>query len=331
MSLYGQLEAALESRRRRHILRRLPEPSTLNVTLSDEGALVDFCSNDYLSLTTSPILRQRFLQKLEDNPDILGSGGSRLLVNGSAHDLLETRLTHFFDAPAALLFNSGFDANVGLFSCIPQEGDVVVYDEYIHASVHDGIRSSRARHAGSHCSFPHNSVSALQAILKDLLREREGLRSGKNNLILAVEALYSMDGTFAPLKDIIELAESLFPAGNAYIVVDEAHTTGIYGDHGRGMVSMLGLEKHVFARLHTFGKALGASGGKVRDFIIPFRMFIKDLSAVVITSPLVKQYLLNYARALIYTTSLSNASVIAINASFDLLEDGTAFAVRPDI
>ncbi|KAK0202964.1 pyridoxal phosphate-dependent transferase [Desarmillaria ectypa] len=298
-ALDKQLLAALKSRDERLIRRRLPDPSS-----SASSTLIDFNTNDYLSLSSSPVLRCRFLEKLRDAPDILGSGGSRLLVNGSAHSALEARLAEFFDSPAALLFNSGFDANVGFFSCIPQPGDVLVYDEYIHASVHDGIRASRAR--DSQYSFPHNSVQAFRNLLVGLRDERPSLAAGENSVFVAVESLYSMDGTFAPLQEFVEILEEVFPQGNGYLVVDEAHSTGIYGPQGRGRVAMMGLESRVFARLHTFGKALAATG------------------AVLLTTPLIRDYMLNYARSLIYTTSLSFSNIIAADTSFDMLADGTA-------
>ncbi|CAA7267510.1 unnamed protein product [Cyclocybe aegerita] len=299
-ALEKSLEAALESREKRWIRRRLPDP---NIS-SSNSPLVDFSSNDYLSLSNSPTLRTHFLQRLSAAPDVLGSGGSRLLVNGRAHAALEARLADFFKSETALLFNSGFDANVGFFSCIPQPGDVVVYDEYIHASVHDGIRASRARDA--QFAFSHNSVLDLRRVLMRLKEERKGLAMGENSLFLAVESLYSMDGTFAPLAEIVDLLDEVFPAKNGYLVVDEAHSTGIYGPQGRGRVAMLGLEDRVLARLHTFGKALAATG------------------AVLLTNTLVRDYLLNYARSLIYTTSLSYANIIAGDCSFDMLTNGTA-------
>ena len=250
-----KLHAALASRDQRWIRRRLPDPNTSSST----SLLIDFNSNDYLSLSNSSALRSHFLKKLSAAPDILGSGGSRLLVNGKAHAALETRLADFFRGDTALLFNSGFDANVGFFSSVPQSGDVIVYDEYIHASVHDGIRSSRAKDA--QFSFSHNSVPELRRLLFRLRDESGGLRAGENSLFLSVESLYSMDGTFAPLREIADLLDEVFPLKNGYLVVDEAHATGIYGPQGRGCVALLGLEDRVLARLHTFGKALAATGG----------------------------------------------------------------------
>ncbi|KZT02537.1 PLP-dependent transferase [Laetiporus sulphureus 93-53] len=300
-ALYHDLLAALRSREERLIRRRLPDPA------ADEG-LADFSTNDYLSLASSPVLRSRFLSKLANAPAILGSGGSRLLVNGPAHAALEARLATFFDAPAALLFNSGFDANVGFFSCVPQPGDALVFDEHIHASVHDGVRASRIAPALRR-PFSHNSVQALREELVRLLREQPALRTGASSVFVAVESLYSMDGTIAPLTEMVEAVEGLLPAGNGYVVVDEAHTTGVYGPQGRGLVALLGLERRVLARLHTFGKALAGTG------------------AILLTTPLVRDYLLNYARSLIYTTSLGYANIISVDCSFDLLEDGTGAKV----
>ncbi|ETW82625.1 hypothetical protein HETIRDRAFT_245811, partial [Heterobasidion irregulare TC 32-1] len=296
-SLDAQLAAALASRDDRHIRRRLPAP-----TDPTAPPYADYASNDYLALARSPTLRTHLLARLAAAPAILGSGGSRLLVNGAPHAALEARLAAFFRAPAALLFNSGFDANAGFFACVPQRGDAVVHDEHIHASVHDGVRAGRA----AHLSFAHNDVAALRGVLRRLLAEHRGLREGRGSVFIAVETVYSMDGTIAPLREIVALAEELLPRGNAHVVVDEAHATGIYGPQGRGVVAMLGLEDKVLARLHTFGKALAASG------------------AVVLTSVLVRDYLLNYARPLIYTTSLSHANIIAAGCSFDMLENGTA-------
>ena len=258
-TLEKQLTAALRSREARHIRRSLPP--------SADTVLVDFSSNDYLSLSKSSELRARFLEKLGSAEQILGSGGSRLLINGSAHVDLEDRLRVFFDprpAPAqldALLFNSGFDANVGLFACVPQAGDFIVYDEYIHASVHDGMKISRARSI----PFKHNSIGDLEKILVGLKIGRPGLEEGGGgSVFIAVESLYSMDGTVSPLDDIVRLAEAVFPRRNAYVSVDEAHSTGVYGLNGRGLVNMLGLQGRVFARLHTFGKALAGTGGEWR-------------------------------------------------------------------
>ena len=328
LTLTEKLAAALAARSSRQILRKLPDASAIEQNQS----LIDFTSNDYLSFTTLPILRELFINKLSSSSQILGSGGSRLLVHTPAHTALESRLAGFFGVQAALLFNSGFDANSGFFACVPQDGDVLVYDEYIHASVHDGMRSSRLSSSKSRTQllfpFAHNSVLELRTILLHL-SSRQALKEGHSSLFISVESLYSMDGTFAPLVDIVQVMEELFPLGNAYLIVDEAHATGLYGPQGRGRVAQLGLESKVFMRLCTFGKGLGGTGGLYLISSWKDTAYSNlHVIAVVLTNALVRDYLVNYARPLIYTTSLSYTNVIAVDCAFNLLEDGTAEYVR---
>jgi len=246
--LQAQLHLLLDRRKQQSRLRRLK---------ASPAGSVDFSSNDFLSLSTSPSLKSKFLNELNKIPR-LGSTGSRLLDGNSAYaEQLEREIADFHNAPAGLLVNSGFDANVGIFSCLPQPGDVVVYDELIHASVHDGIKASRA---GSNLSFAHNSVSDLEIVLEEVIRK--SFSSRPFNVFIAVESVYSMDGDLSPLKEIVELVEARFPNQNAHLIVDEAHATGLYGEKGRGRVCELGLEHKVFVRLHTFGKALACNGGE---------------------------------------------------------------------
>jgi 8-amino-7-oxononanoate synthase len=154
-------------------------------------------------------------------------------------------------------------------------------------------------------SFAHNDVDALSATLRALRDEHAALREGTSSVIVAVESVYSMNGSVAPLRAMLDTIDEVFPAGNAHMVVDEAHGTGVFGPGGRGLVALLGVEDRVLARLHTFGKALAASG------------------AVILSSTLIRDYLFNYARSLTYTTALSNTAVVSASCSFDLLEDGT--------
>ncbi|KAL1687838.1 pyridoxal phosphate-dependent transferase [Schizophyllum commune] len=309
-ALASKLARALESRKQRSLLRHLPRASS--PTTAD---VIDFNSNDYLSLRRSPALREAFLSKLAAAPDVLGSGGSRLLVNGSAHQALEERAVRLFNPRKcsglgkkdSLLFNSGFDANAGFFACVPQPGDILVYDENIHASVHDGARIARVE---KRYAFAHNDVQALKGVLKAAKEQHPGLASTptsapKSSLFLAVESVYSMDGTIAPLVEMADALEEAFPSGNAHLVVDEAHATGLYGPRGLGRVADLGLEDRVLAQLHTFGKALAASG------------------ALLLVPPLLKSYLLNYARPLIYTTAPAYSAVVAADCALDVLADGT--------
>jgi 8-amino-7-oxononanoate synthase len=165
------------------------------------------------------------------------------------------------------------DANVGLFSCVPQKGDAIVYDELIHASVHDGMRLSRA---SRRLPFAHNRVidagegeTELQPAvglksLESILRELEQSSDDRpKNVFVAVDGVYSMDGDVAPLAEIVDCVERCLPRRNGYIIVDEAHSTGILGRNGRGLVSKLGLENRVWARVHGFGKAMGCAGGEL--------------------------------------------------------------------
>ncbi|KAF2738975.1 PLP-dependent transferase [Polyplosphaeria fusca] len=298
--LEQSLEASLQSRQQRNILR--------NLTVNNQK--IDFSSNDFLSLSKSPLLRDAFHAELSRLDYAVGSTGSRLLDGNSQYaEELEKGIAKFHGAEAGLLFNSGFDANTGFFSCIPQPGDYIVYDELIHASVHEGMRLSRATKC---VPFKHNSVSHLRAMLLQCQSESSGLNMGKSSVIIAIESTYSMDGDLAPLKEIVETVEEVLPEGCGLVVIDEAHSTGVLGPQGRGLVSSLGLEKRVFARLHTFGKALACNG------------------AIILGSHLLRLYLINYARPLIYSTFMSFPSLAAIQASYSLLQQGhtEASAIR---
>ncbi|KAJ9644712.1 hypothetical protein H2199_003675 [Coniosporium tulheliwenetii] len=267
----------LERTLQHHLDRRRASSTLRNLTISAPNA-VDFSSNDFLSLSTSPALRAAYLQELQrDSSFRIGSGGSRLLDGNSEYaEALERDIAAFHNAPAGLLCNSGFDANAGIFACIPQPNDVVVYDAFIHASVHDGMRLSRAKRI----AFEHNSVEDLQRVLEECVAGDEFVRRGRRNVFVAVEAVYSMDGDLAPLKEIVEVVERLLPQGNSHVIVDEAHSTGALGAKGRGLVS------------------------------------------VVLCSPVVRHYLINYSRPLIYTTFMSYPSLAAIRAAYSLLWDG---------
>lgn len=287
-----------------HSLNTRRSQSTLRQLTTNPRDSADFSSNDFLSLATSAELRQTYLDELHHDPAVssLGSGGSRLLDGNSTYaEQLEHDLATFHRAPAALLCNSGFDANVGLFSCLPQAGDVIVYDEFIHASVHDGMRLSRA---GRCVAFAHNDVSALGDVLRGIVDGDAAVRDGRRNVFVAIETVYSMDGDMAPLRDVAQAIKAALPRGNGHLIVDEAHSTGVFGPQGRGLVCELGMEDAMTVRLHTFGKALAANG------------------AVVLCSPVVRQYLLNYARPIIYTTFMSYPALAAIRASYSFLLAG---------
>lgn len=245
--LERNLQELLDRRREKSTLRTLTLPKTDHI---------DFSSNDFLSLAKSPELKLLFAQELANANLPLGSGGSRLLDGNSRYaEHLEQDIASFHGAEAGLLFNSGFDANSGFFSCVPQPGDVIVYDELVHASVHDGMRLSRADRT---IPFRHNSVSDLKSVLQSLSEDR---KKSSTNVFVAVESIYSMDGDVSPLTQIVDAVEEVVP-DQGYVIVDEAHSTGVLGAQGKGLVCELGLEGRIFARLHTFGKALAGNGGK---------------------------------------------------------------------
>lgn len=250
------LKDALDKRRSNQSLA-LTVPNTWQI--SDN---VDFCSNDILSLGSSGRLREEFLKELARHPDFSpGSGGSRLL-DGSYPYLQETEdlIARYHSAETRLLLNSGYDGNLAIWSAIPRLGDVIVYDALVHASTHEGIRHSLAMDCKE---FAHNDVDSFKSVLLSILDSQAPVRQKKRCVLVAVESVYSMDGDVCPLQDLIDTAYAVFgeESGVVQFVVDEAHSTGIIGDKGRGLVSELGLEKHVAVRLHTFGKAMCASGG----------------------------------------------------------------------
>jgi 8-amino-7-oxononanoate synthase len=255
----SSLEAAMEGQ----LANRRTKSSFRSLTTAPPTS-ADFSSNDFLSLRQSPALRKAFLSELQNSPGFpLGSGGSRLLDGNSPYaESLERSIASFHRAPSGLLFNSGFDANAGFFACVPQSGDVVVYDDFIHASVREGLRLSRASKALSG-PFGHNCARSLRRKIEAVKEAGPEVACGKRNVFVAVEGLYSMDGDLAPLAEIVDVVEKTLEKGNGYVFVDEAHSTGVYGENGRGLVCGLGLEKRVFARLHTFGKALACNGGNL--------------------------------------------------------------------
>src|ERR1035437_7361899 len=273
------LSSALHKREEQNALRKL----IIN------NSLIDFCSNDYLGFARSKELSDSTNLELStfnfQLSTFLGSTGSRLLAGNSAYaEELEKKIATFHDAEAGLIYNSGYDANVGLFSALGQKGDTIIYDELIHASVRDGIKLSSA----SAFMFRHNDISHLE----------ERLKIAQGKVYVAVESIYSMDGDTALLKKISLVCKK----HNANLIVDEAHATGITINNGRGIVQQLNLEKEIFARVHTFGKALGCHG------------------AIVLGSDLLRNFLINFSRSFIYTTALPVKSLVAVNQSYRLLE-----------
>jgi 8-amino-7-oxononanoate synthase len=221
---------------------------------------LDFASNDYLGLAESAELAQAAAAALARGVPV-GAGGSRLLRgNHPEHETLEAEAARFFHAESALFFGAGFSANEALLSTLPQRGDRIFHDALIHASAHDGMRLSRA----SSQSFPHNDADALETAIGAWRKA-----GGAGRPWIAVESLYSMDGDIAPLDDLMTVALR----HEAFLLIDEAHATGVLGPGGRGLAARFEGRENVIS-LHTCGKALGVSGALVclarplRDFLI---------------------------------------------------------------
>ncbi len=207
---------------------------------------LDFSSNDYLGFKSHPALRRAAIDALDGGMD-LGAGGSRLLRGHTeSHALLEEEAARFFGAEKALYFSTGFQANYAVFTTLPDRNDTVVFDALIHASMKDGIHAGHAKRI----KVPHNNLDAFEAALKKA-------RGPRGRIWLAVESVYSMDGDCAPLNELAALCR----AYDAWLVVDEAHATGVFGATGRGLTE--GLPHDRMVAVHTCGKALGVAGGLV--------------------------------------------------------------------
>ncbi|WP_170552007.1 8-amino-7-oxononanoate synthase [Ruegeria atlantica] len=236
MKALGRLNSMLETLGARHRRRVLTPRRGL-----------DFASNDYLGLSESAWL-QGAAQKALDRGVPLGSGGSRLLRgNHPEHEALEAEAAAFFDAEAALFMGGGFQANQAIFSTLPAGGDLILYDDLVHASAHEGMRMGRADTR----AFAHNDVADARRVIADWLSA-----GGSGQIWIAVESVYSMEGDLAPLNALSDLAVEQ----EAVLVVDEAHATGVFGPHGKGLAH--GLKAEVLT-LHTCGKGLGVSGGLI--------------------------------------------------------------------
>lgn len=250
-AFYRNLENRLDKRRKHNRLLLMNTPRET----------IDFSSNDFLSLSSSGLLRRAFLDELARNPDFsVGSTGARLVDGNSTYiENLERDAAEFHHAESGLIFHSGYDANVAIYSTIPIKGDVVIYDELVHASIHDGLRISQA---SATLPFAHNDLESFREVLVSVRKEHAQIRAGERTVIVSIESLYSMDGNMAPLRELLGVAKEMFPSGNIQFFIDEAHTTGLVGDRGNGLVCAEGLEKEVAVRLHTFGKGLSCSGGE---------------------------------------------------------------------
>ncbi|MDO9415072.1 8-amino-7-oxononanoate synthase [Pararhizobium sp.] len=269
------------------VLLGLQRRSRLRALVPQQG--VDFSSNDYLGLAQAPRLKAALAAAIERGVPA-GAGGSRLLRgNHAEHETLEAEAAAFFGAERVLYFGSGFSANVALFSCLPQRGDLIVHDALIHASVHDGMLAGKAETMAA----AHNDVAAFEAAI--LAWRANG---GKGRPWIAVESLYSMDGDKAPVAALADLAAR----HGGFLAVDEAHATGVFGPGGRGLASGLKNHGNVLV-LHTCGKALGLSG------------------ALLCLPSVLADYLLNRARNFIYSTAPSPLMAAGVREALRIIAD----------
>ena len=261
------LEKKLQQRKEQNAFRQL-KPA---------NGKIDFCSNDYLGIVYNNLLTEKLKPNLKT-----GSTGSRLLAgNYSLIEAAEKKIAAFHKADAALIFNSGYDANVGILSSIPQKGDTILYDQLCHASLRDGIRLSFAQSF----SFGHNNMDELE----------KKLSTASGNIFIVTESVFSMDGDFCPLQQLIQLSKKY----NAHLIIDEAHAIGVIGDNGEGLCQHENVQQEIFCRVYTFGKACGCHG------------------AVVTGSQRLKDFLINFARSFIYTTALPEHAAAAIQAAYE--------------
>lgn len=278
MNLPKKLTNKLKLREETNSLRSLKLPSNL----------VDFSSNDYLGFAKSQVIFDKTHQFLVDNNlKQNGATGSRLLSgNHSLYQTVEKQISEFHQSETALIFNSGYDANIGFFSSVPQRGDVILYDEFIHASIRDGVQLSNAKSY----KFKHNDLEDLKYHIE---RSRD-ISSKEHEIYIVTESVFSMNGDSPDLEKLSEISKR----NKAFLVVDEAHAIGVFNG---GLIQELNLQNDVFARIVTFGKALGCHG------------------AAILGSNKLHQYLINFARSFIYTTGLSPHALATIKCIYDEL------------
>lgn len=274
-SLIAALQQRLDKRKNNGNYRRL---------ISSSVGSIDFASNDYLGFLHDGIL-DGLMKEEPQRANGWGAGGSRLLTGHSLDfDRLEQEIVLFHRAEAGLIFNSGYNANLGLLSSITSSEDTIIYDQEVHASLHDAVRISRAQAY----PFRHNDPVHLS----------RRLQQAGGRIFVCVDSVYSCNGLQSPLAEIAQICRE----AGAHLIVDEAHATGWLGEKGEGAVQLHGLQKEIFARVHTFSKALGGQG------------------AIVLGSSVLREYLINFARPFIYTTALPSYSLAMIRCAYRALE-----------
>lgn len=274
-----KLQTKLDQRKANNALRALGIPNNL----------VDFSSNDYLGFSKNEsIFKNAHAYLISNNLANNGATGSRLLSgNHELYVAVESQLCEFHKSEAALIFNSGYTANLGFFSSVPQRGDIIFYDAFIHASIRDGIKMSHAKAY----NFKHNDLEDL----KQKHKTERNRNTNTGDIYIVTESVFSMDGDTPNLEAFANFAK----ANNCNLIIDEAHAVGVFGTNGSGLATKLNTP--VFARIITFGKALGCHG------------------AAILGSQELKTYLVNFSRPFIYTTGLPPHALATTKFSYKVL------------
>jgi len=282
----------LETVRRQALYREVTSLEPISAVHIKSGAknYLNLASNNYLGLTHCPAVQQASVQAVLTYGT--GSGGARLITGSHPYyELLEKNLAAFKETEAAVVFNTGYMANIGTISALASTGDVIFSDELNHASIIDGCRLSKAEIV----VYRHADTGHLAELLNST--------PCKGKRLIVTDGVFSMDGDIAPLPDIVRLAEQY----QALVIVDDAHATGVIGPGGRGTAAHYGLESKIAVQIGTLSKALGAEGG----FAAGSRQLI--------------DYLINRARSFIFTTALAPATVAAATAALAKL------AAKPEL
>lgn len=279
MSAEDRIQHFLEQRKENYLFRQL----TVNQNLTD------FSSNDYLGLSRSAFVWQQVERDYKNYQfHKTGATGSRLLNGNSAlFEEVEDLLAKTHHAEAALLYNSGFDANVGVISTLVRPNDVIFYDELVHASIHQGMNLSGAKLI----SFKHNDYVDLEQQLQ--------LNTTNEVGFIITESIFSMEGDRADLQKLTDLAHTY----EVNLIVDEAHATGLFGSNGSGLCNEAQIEDKCFARIYTFGKAIGSHG------------------AVVVGSQSMIDYLINFSKNFIYSTALETHNLLSVKHTYFYLQN----------
>lgn len=286
--MLNSLKLELEKRKVDGLLRQrrlLDSPQAEHIVANNQRFL-SFCSNDYLGLANHPTLIAAMQQAAGDSG--VGSGASNLITGHHRHhDDLEKKLAKFVKLPAALLFSTGYMANIGVLGALMGRNDAIFADKLNHACLNDGAYFSLAEFN----RFPHNDVAALEVLLKS---------SNAKHKMIAVDAVFSMDGDIAPLSEYLALCEKY----DAYLYVDDAHGFGVLGEHGEGSLNHCKLKSPRIIMMATLGKAAGVAG------------------AFVAGEQVVIDYLIQTAKSYVYSTPAPPALSATLSASVSLIEQG---------